>query len=104
MIGKVLTIYYIFHNGPEIEPMHKFEQNRNELVEQGKLNLVYSIVRKAYSKVEKGGEQIDLQSLLNDTYSRFNISNERGYNFKSLFQLLFKRALILLWSIHKKSW
>ncbi len=65
----------------------KFEENRNELVEQGKLNLVYSTVRRAYAKVEKEGEQIDLQALLNETYSRFNISNERGYNFKSLFQI-----------------
>jgi hypothetical protein len=65
----------------------KFESNRDELVEQGKLNMVYSTVRKAYFKVEKEGEFIDLEDLLQRTYERFNISEERGYNFKSLYQM-----------------
>jgi len=78
---------YVLEDDEHEAFIEKFEENRNELVEQGKLNLVYSIVRKAYAKVENEGKQIDLQSLLIDTYSRFNISNERGYNFKSLFQI-----------------
>jgi hypothetical protein len=65
----------------------KFERNRDELVEQGKLNMVYSIVTKAYTKVELKGETIDLNRLLSDAYKRFNISKERGYNFMSMYQL-----------------
>lgn len=78
---------YLMDNESHSELMVKFEANRDELVEQGKLNAAYAVVKRAYLKVERAGEQINLNELLTETYQRFNISEERGYNFKSLFQI-----------------
>ncbi|UKN00469.1 hypothetical protein K6119_12075 [Paracrocinitomix mangrovi] len=68
--------------------LENFEANRNELVEQSKLNMAFSVVHRAYLKVEKEGQPINLESLLSDVYKRFNISEDRGYNFMSLYQLV----------------
>jgi hypothetical protein len=67
--------------------INRSEANRDELNQQAKLAMAIAEVQRAYLKVERGGKPINLSDLLTDVYERFNISDERGYNFMSLFQL-----------------
>jgi len=83
---------YIEYSYLELSPdqetiFEKFENNKSEFIEQESLNMAYAVIKKAYNAVEFDANDIDLIQLVEDTYKRFNISDQRGYNFQSLFQL-----------------
>lgn len=69
------------------EIFQKFGSNTTELLEEGKLNMAYAIIKKAYHRVEFGSEQLNFKKLLKETYDTLMISPERGYSFVALYQL-----------------
>ena len=64
----------------------KLAVNNTNFIEQEKLNMVYASVRKAYSEAERDGSPVELAILLDSNYTKYNISDQRGYSFQSLFQ------------------
>lgn len=64
--------------------------NKNFQLQQArtKLNMAYARIRLAYQAVEFEGEQLDLATLLENTFSEFAVSDEIAYGFSSLHQLV----------------
>ena len=65
----------------------KLAINNQNFIEQEKLNMVYASVRKAYNQAELDGSAVELGILLEASYSKLNIPDEKGYSFQSLYQL-----------------
>lgn len=80
--------YSFLDLAPDQESLfNRYEENKNLLAEQEKLNMAYALIRKAFNSIEYQSESIDLKELVKDTYNRFGISDQHGYNFQSLYQL-----------------
>ena len=63
------------------------EKNQKQFVEQERLNMAYATIRKAFNRIEYEFEQLNLNELLQETFKRYEISDNRAYNFQSLYQI-----------------
>jgi len=78
------------HTDPTIDQedlFRKFEFNNKNLIEQERLNMVYSVVRRAFQENERTSDTINLKELLDSNYGKYGISPESGYSFQSLYQI-----------------
>jgi hypothetical protein len=65
----------------------KVESNNQSFIGQERLNMVYAVVRRAFLENEQDSKSIDLKEILDSNYSKYGISPEQGYSFKSLYQI-----------------
>jgi len=65
----------------------KYEKNLTQLLIQDKINMANAIIRKAFIDNSNHKTQINIQNLIETTYTNFKISDEDGYNFKTLYQI-----------------
>lgn len=96
-IGHYTLLNEIYHTyiqysylelSPDQESLFKrFEENKQEFIEQERLNMAYAVIKKAFNQIEHSSATINLNDLVQETFARFGISNTRGYNFKSLYQI-----------------
>jgi len=66
----------------------KFENNRKHLNQEANLNMAYAMVKNDLEEFRKKGIGVDIKELLEKIYTRFDISEEAGYNFKTLYQMV----------------
>ncbi|WP_420574848.1 hypothetical protein [Kordia sp.] len=67
--------------------IEKFTANQKDFLQEEKLNMAYAVIKENLQKVVYKGEVISLQTLIQQTYKRFEISEEIGLSYKSLYQL-----------------
>ena len=67
--------------------IEKFTANQKDFLQEEKLNMAYAVIKENLQKVMFKGEIISIQKLIHETYKRFNISEEIGLSYKSLYQL-----------------
>ena len=67
--------------------IQKFELNRALLNQESNLNMAYAMVKKELEDFRKKSVPVDVKLLLEKIYTRFDITEETGYNFKTLYQL-----------------
>lgn len=65
----------------------KFTANQKDFLQEEKLNMAYAVIKENLQKVVYQGEIISFQKLIQQTYERFEISQEIGLSYKSLYQL-----------------
>lgn len=65
----------------------KLELNNSNFIEDERINMVYSIVRKAFKEAEHDSDPVNITELLKENYTRYKITDENGNNFKTLYQL-----------------
>ncbi|WP_046746234.1 hypothetical protein [Kordia zhangzhouensis] len=74
---------------PDLEVLiAKFSTNQQDFLQEEKLNMAYAVIKEQLQKVEHQGVVISLNELLQETYTRFDISKEIGLTYKSLYQLV----------------
>ena len=56
---------------------------KEELLNQERLNMAYAVIRKAFHT----SRDFDLDSLLQESFERFSVSNDQIHNFQTLYQL-----------------
>lgn len=79
------------HYDPESELeeiIKKLEKNRVLMIEESNLNMAYAIVKETFNAYHQKGVEPNLEEILKDVFSRFNISEKSGNNFKTLYQLV----------------
>ncbi len=67
--------------------IEKCAANQQDFLQEEKLNMAYAVIQEKLQKVMYEGEVISLQTLIQETYERFQISYEIGLSYKSLYQL-----------------
>jgi hypothetical protein len=67
--------------------IEKCTANHKDLLQEEKLNMAYAVINEKLQKVVFQRETISLQEVIQQTYDRFEISNEIGLTYKSLYQL-----------------
>ncbi|XOV67286.1 MAG: hypothetical protein ACFHU9_16850 [Fluviicola sp.] len=67
--------------------IQKLEINTRNFVLQERLNLVFAQVKRSFLESEQGQRQIDLNSLIEENFAKYGISEASGYGLKSLYQL-----------------
>lgn len=73
---------------PPLETLiEKCTANQQDFLQEEKLNMAYAVIQEKLQKVMYKGEVISLQTLIQETYERFEISQEMGLSYKSLYQL-----------------
>ncbi|WP_430411864.1 hypothetical protein [Kordia sp.] len=73
---------------PPLETLiEKFTANQKDFLQEEKLNMAYAVIKENVQKVVYQGEIISFQQLIQETYTRFGISQEIGLTYKSLYQL-----------------
>jgi hypothetical protein len=73
---------------PPLETLiEKFTVNQKDFLQEEKLNMAYAVIKENLQKVVYKGEIISFQELIQETYKRFDISEEIGLSYKSLYQL-----------------
>lgn len=65
----------------------KFEENQDSFQQQERLNLVYAKIKKSYLNQKGQGDGIDINKLINESFTAYGISEKDGINFKSLYQI-----------------
>ena len=79
------------HYNPESELeviINKLEKNRILMIEESNLNMAYAMVKETFVTYHQKGIEPNLEEILKDVFSRFNISEKSGNNFKTLYQLV----------------
>jgi len=66
----------------------KLKKNRELLIQDSNLNLAYATVKKTLEETRLKGIPIEIESILDEVFTRFNITEESGYNYKTLYQLI----------------
>lgn len=66
----------------------KLEENRELLIQDSNLNMAYATVKNRLEEYRLKGISIDIESILNEVFNRFNITEKSGHNFKTLYQLV----------------
>ncbi len=67
--------------------IEKFSVNQKDFLQEEKLNMAYAVIKENLQKVVYKGEIISFQEVIQKTYERFDISEEIGLSYKSLYQL-----------------
>ncbi|MEM6718389.1 MAG: hypothetical protein AAF611_03640 [Bacteroidota bacterium] len=67
--------------------IEKCTANHQDFLQEEKLNMAYAVIQEQLQKVVHKGEIISLQTLIQETYQRFQVSSEMGLSYKSLYQL-----------------
>jgi tetratricopeptide (TPR) repeat protein len=67
--------------------IEKCTANHQDLLQEEKLNMAYAVINEKLQKVVFQRETISLQQVMQQTFDRFEISNEIGLTYKSLYQL-----------------
>ena len=65
----------------------KFEKNRILLNQESSLNMAYAVVKEELENFRKKGVGVEIKTLLEKIYTRFDIKEETAYNFKTLYQM-----------------
>ena len=66
----------------------KLEQNRELLIQDSNLNMAYATVKNRLEEHRLKSISIDIETILNKVFKRFNITEKSGYNYKTLYQLV----------------
>lgn len=81
-------IQYAHTNSVLLESLlEKFRKNQNDLIQEEKLNMAYAVIKEKLQKLTFEGKAISYQTIIQETFKRFEISNEAGLTYKSLYQL-----------------
>ncbi len=85
-----LLIHFSHYNpDTELEKIiEKLEQNRDLMIEESNLNMAYASVKATFNSYHQKGVEPNLEKILSEVFSRFNISERSGNNFKTLYQLV----------------
>lgn len=67
--------------------IEKCTANQKDFLQEEKLNMAYAVIKENLQKVVYQGEIISFQAVIQETYKRFDISEEIGLSYKSLYQL-----------------
>lgn len=83
------AIEYSYHplSQNQEDLIQKLEANNRLFLEQERLNSVFAIIKKAFNAYEFNGKPFDLESLLKKSYEKYGVTEEGGYNYKTLSQL-----------------
>jgi hypothetical protein len=81
---------YIQYSYHELSPVQEelfeaYEQNKKAYDNYANLTMVYALVRKAFQNQEQ--KQLDLDTLISQSFTVFGITNSEGYTFQSLSQI-----------------
>jgi len=87
-IYHTLIQYSHLEFAPEQDQIFKkFKLNQLNLIKTEQLNMAYAVIRKAYNLNESGLNCIDLNTLVQTTFKKYEIEIEELLNYKSLYQL-----------------
>ncbi|MEM6685089.1 MAG: hypothetical protein AAF617_04770, partial [Bacteroidota bacterium] len=76
------------NHAPSLEVLiEKCTANHRDFLQEEKLNMAYAVIQKQLQSVLRKGQINSLQTLVQETYERFQISTEIGLSYKSLYQL-----------------
>ncbi|MCR9173687.1 MAG: hypothetical protein NXI10_14390 [bacterium] len=84
------SLIEISHEAPFVEQqelINKLEANTHNFLLQERLNLVFARVKRAFKEGEQGKQQVDLNALVQENFSKYGISESNGFRLKSLYQL-----------------
>ena len=68
--------------------IQKLESNRILLIQDSNLNMAYATVKKKLEEYRLKGIAIEIETILDEVFKRFNITEKSGYNYKTLYQLV----------------
>jgi len=87
-IYHTLIQYSHLEFAPEQDQIFKkFKLNQLSLLKTEQLNMAYAVIRKAYNLNESGLNSIDLNTLVQSTFKKYEIEIHESLNYKSLYQL-----------------
>lgn len=84
---SLIEISHLNDNEYQERLIKKLEDNTANFLLQERLNLVYAQVRRAFNQSEQGGERLNLNTLIEQSFEKFGISPKKGFGLKSLYQL-----------------
>jgi len=88
-IYNLLIQFSHYNPDTELEKIiEKLEQNRVLMIEESNLNMAYATVKATFNSYHQKGIEPNLDEILKDVFTRFNISERSGNNFKTLYQLV----------------
>lgn len=92
LLNEIYNLYIQFaHYNPEKELesiIEKLEQNRVQMIQESNLNMAYATVKQKLEEYHKKALEIDFNTLLDEVFERFQISEKSGSNYKTLYQLV----------------
>lgn len=68
--------------------IEKLEQNRVLLIQDSNLNMAYATVKNRLEEYRLKGISIEIETILEEVFIRFSITEKSGYNYKTLYQLV----------------
>ncbi len=87
--GEILHTLIQFSYREEVEDqqelLEEFEKNQNAQLAEERLNMAYAVIRRQFHENQSEGEA--LASLVTEVYEQYQIPDEIGYSFKSLYQI-----------------
>ncbi len=78
---------YLDKRSDQLLLIGKLEKNTADLVQHERLNLVFAMVRRAFSEREHRLTPFDMESLIGELMDRYQVNSAQVYTFKSLFQI-----------------
>ena len=92
LLNEIYNLHIQFaHYNPDKElesVINKLEQNRAQMIQESNLNMAYATVKRKLEEYHKQAVEIDFNTLLEEVFERFEISEKSGSNYKTLYQLV----------------
>ena len=84
---SLIEISHLDQTEDQDELIKKLETNTKHFLHQERLNLVYAQIRSIVNASEQGGQRFNLSELIETSFQKYGISDEKGFGLKSLYQL-----------------